>query len=536
MPKSSNDPKSADKQLNFKVKVAGTGRKRSKKTTMDPLKPRRPPSAFFVFMSEFRVKFSNSTGVNGVAVVSKAGSEEWKAMSYAEKAPYFAKVGKMREEYEKIKRAYDANAEKKKEEDYEEIIRAYNVRLPVDYGTVFSPASTTKKIKLMADTSTQGRSLKMLEMPPFPSTSSADESSSSAEIQGVQSKPSSSHATSTQSFDSCKPIAMILPENYTSDDDNYASDDEDVQTVIGEKVSPGFDIVRADPEPNIFQSEDVVMKEDTVFSKETTTLKHVFHKVDPHQDPTDDLLHQAEKDCNSDTDDADPANDLLSLLTNPSHVVSMASGMFSPVAEHDSSASKAMELFKELKGLMSKPLDVTSADISACNQMRRLVEELNPLKQLLPLSSQITLEQINNFLSLHASNNALLRFILPVYERAVKTKEDLVKKLLSLKEEKDKIAADRKQQDAVKVKAEEKVDILKKQLALAEAELAEAYTGIDDSIELEKKRVHNINALRTEVNQTATTLKNLRSDYESAMSTKKDLEDLLSVITQSSSP
>lgn len=94
--------------------------------------------------------------------VSKAGSEEWKTMSFAvsvnsvgpklflkcwfvfdfnivlwfmcifqEKAPYFAKVGKMKEEYEKIKRAYNANAEKKKEEDYEEIIRAYNVRLVI---------------------------------------------------------------------------------------------------------------------------------------------------------------------------------------------------------------------------------------------------------------------------------------------------------------------------------------------------------------------------------------------------------------------
>lgn len=36
----------------------------------------------------------------------------------------------MREEYEKIKRTYNANAEKK-EEDYEEIIRAYNVRLVI---------------------------------------------------------------------------------------------------------------------------------------------------------------------------------------------------------------------------------------------------------------------------------------------------------------------------------------------------------------------------------------------------------------------
>ncbi|KAL5057506.1 hypothetical protein RYX36_029110, partial [Vicia faba] len=52
MPKSTVDPKSDDNRLDFKVKLAATGRKRSKKTTTDSLKPRRPPSVFFVFMSE----------------------------------------------------------------------------------------------------------------------------------------------------------------------------------------------------------------------------------------------------------------------------------------------------------------------------------------------------------------------------------------------------------------------------------------------------------------------------------------------------
>lgn len=94
-------------RLNYKVKVAAMGRKKSKKTSTDPLKPRRPPSAFLVFMyvlmrnifriccecrfvivldrvfhfflyflfiydcrSEFRVKFSNSNRGNGVSVVT----------------------------------------------------------------------------------------------------------------------------------------------------------------------------------------------------------------------------------------------------------------------------------------------------------------------------------------------------------------------------------------------------------------------------------------------------------------------------------
>jgi len=71
---------------------------------------------------------------------------------------------------------------------------------------------------------------------------------------------------------------------------------------------------------------------------------------------------------------------------------------------------------------MSKPLDVAFVDTFAFNQMRRLVGELKPLKQRLPLSNQSTLWQINNFLSLHASKNAFLTTTLPVYEQAVNSK------------------------------------------------------------------------------------------------------------------
>jgi len=82
-----------------------------------------------------------------------------------------------------------------------------------------------------------------------------------------------------------------------------------------------------------------------------------------------------------------------------------------------------------------------------------------------------------------------------------------VKKLLHLKEQKEKIAVNKKQQEAVKVMTEEKVDQLKKQLSLAEAVLAEANAGIAFCINFEKKRVESINALRDEVNQTVKTLR-----------------------------
>jgi hypothetical protein len=288
------------------------------------------------------------------------------------------------------------------------------------------------------------------------------------------------------------------------------------------------DTVMADPQTNVSPSVDVVMKDQAVIPEEMVTMGGPFQKVDSHQDPTEDLVHQVKQECSGDTD---PADDLLSLLTDSSPAASAFSGPSSTTAWLDSSDSKAMELFKELKRLVSKPFDVASADTSAFDHMRRLVEELKPLKQRLPLSSQSTLEQVNNFLSLHASKNAFLTATLPVYEQAVNSKEDLVKKLLPLKEQKDEIVVNRKQQEAAKVKAKEKVDQLKKQLALAEAELADANTGIAAFVNLEKKRVDSINALRGEVNQTAEILRNLQSDYELAVWIKKELEDLWLKIT-----
>ncbi|WJX77165.1 hypothetical protein P8452_60499 [Trifolium repens] len=437
------------------------------------------------------------------------------------------------------------------------------------------PTSKTKKAS---------KTRKVLEIPSSPSTSSADESLSSAEIQGVQSKPChpQATATSTQSFDSGQVVKIPSSEDESasskdestsseggstsSEDGSTSSKDEsllsaEVQAVqskpfgpqatdtltqsfeSGQKVLSAMEVkplptsdpvvsvsdtVMADPQTNVSRSVDVVMKDQAVIPEEMVTMGGPFQKVDYHQDPTEDLVHQVKQECTGDTD---PADDLLSLLTDSSPAASAFSGPSSTTAWLNSSDSEAMELFKELKRLVSKPFDVASADTSAFDHMRRLVEELKPLKQRLPLSSQSTLEQVNNFLSLHASKNAFLTATLPVYEQAVNSKEDLVKKILPLKEQKDEIAVNRKQQEAAKVKAKEKVDQLKKQLALAEAELAEANTGIAVLINLEKKRVDSINALRGEVNQTAEILRNLQSDYELAVWTKKELEDLWLKIT-----
>lgn len=81
---------------------------KKEKAKKDPNKPKRPPSAFFVFLEEFRKTFkAENPHVKAVSAVGKAGGEKWKSLSSAEKAPYEAKAAKRKAEYEKLIKAYD---------------------------------------------------------------------------------------------------------------------------------------------------------------------------------------------------------------------------------------------------------------------------------------------------------------------------------------------------------------------------------------------------------------------------------------------
>lgn len=58
--------------------------KKGKAAKKDPNKPKRPPSAFFVFLEEFRKTFKKENpNVKAVSAVGKAGGAKWKSMSEA---------------------------------------------------------------------------------------------------------------------------------------------------------------------------------------------------------------------------------------------------------------------------------------------------------------------------------------------------------------------------------------------------------------------------------------------------------------------
>ncbi|CAA0842022.1 High mobility group B protein 3 [Striga hermonthica] len=103
--------------------------KKGKQAAKDPNKPKRAPSAFFVFMEGFRQEYKEKHPKNkSVSAVGKAAGEKWKSMSDEEKAPFVAKAEKKKKEYERQMEAYnrklagegDEESDKSKSEIHDE--------------------------------------------------------------------------------------------------------------------------------------------------------------------------------------------------------------------------------------------------------------------------------------------------------------------------------------------------------------------------------------------------------------------------------
>ncbi|CAL5342434.1 unnamed protein product [Camellia sinensis] len=76
-----------------KKRKADANAKKEKASKKNSGAPKRPSSAFFVFMDDY---------------VGKAGGVKWKEMSESEKAPYVAKAMKKKAEYEKAMEEFNS--------------------------------------------------------------------------------------------------------------------------------------------------------------------------------------------------------------------------------------------------------------------------------------------------------------------------------------------------------------------------------------------------------------------------------------------
>jgi len=70
----------------------------------DHVPPKRPPTAYIVFSGEF---IKSNLGLD-IVEASKLAGDKWKALTDKQKAPYKAKVAKLKKEYEVKLAAYEA--------------------------------------------------------------------------------------------------------------------------------------------------------------------------------------------------------------------------------------------------------------------------------------------------------------------------------------------------------------------------------------------------------------------------------------------
>ncbi|XVE92953.1 hypothetical protein REPUB_Repub01dG0148500 [Reevesia pubescens] len=84
----------------------------------DPNAPKRPSTAFFLFLDDFRKSYKEANpDAKGVTRVAKEGGEKWKSMSEEEKKPYVDKAAELKAEYQKaLEEANNGDNENEEEE------------------------------------------------------------------------------------------------------------------------------------------------------------------------------------------------------------------------------------------------------------------------------------------------------------------------------------------------------------------------------------------------------------------------------------
>ncbi|GAV62349.1 HMG_box domain-containing protein [Cephalotus follicularis] len=97
---------------------------KKEKKGQDPNMPKRPPTAFFIFMDDFRKTFKEANpDSKGAKEVAKEGGVKWRSMTDEEKIHYQDKANELKNDYEKAMENYKAknkdNEEGSEKEDVE---------------------------------------------------------------------------------------------------------------------------------------------------------------------------------------------------------------------------------------------------------------------------------------------------------------------------------------------------------------------------------------------------------------------------------
>ncbi|KAL0542682.1 hypothetical protein IC582_017755 [Cucumis melo] len=99
-------------------------KQKKKNDRFDVNKPKKPPTAFFYFLDDFRKEFQEQNpDVKTMRDVGKACGEKWKTMTYEEKVQYYDIATEKRAEFDKAMTEYKKRTEsgihQESEEDWE---------------------------------------------------------------------------------------------------------------------------------------------------------------------------------------------------------------------------------------------------------------------------------------------------------------------------------------------------------------------------------------------------------------------------------
>ncbi|KAK1321513.1 High mobility group B protein 6 [Acorus calamus] len=117
----------------FNFKQDSEKETKKKKKEKDPLKPKQPPSAFFVFSNERRPVLLKEN--KNILEIAKLAGEEWKNMTEKERAPYEKIAKKQKEDYlqkmelYKQNKADEAAVLEKEEEEQKKVMKQEALQL-----------------------------------------------------------------------------------------------------------------------------------------------------------------------------------------------------------------------------------------------------------------------------------------------------------------------------------------------------------------------------------------------------------------------
>ncbi|KAJ4832265.1 hypothetical protein Tsubulata_012209 [Turnera subulata] len=93
--------KSTERKRASTTEPKGNKAKKEKKAN-EPKARKRPPTAFFLFLDDFRKSFKEANpDSKGVKQVAKEGGEQWRSMTDEEKKPYVDRADELKAEYKK---------------------------------------------------------------------------------------------------------------------------------------------------------------------------------------------------------------------------------------------------------------------------------------------------------------------------------------------------------------------------------------------------------------------------------------------------